>query len=160
MNDSTGPGTLDRRALIKKAAVAAGAVWVAPVVLSSRAGAQTQTCFYQMRPVDPGEPCLGTPPIDDDDCHSVPGLDPGLDILDGCDHPGLDIGVSPESVRVTSTDGCLIYGLHIETEVSCHVVVVPTPVTSVTVTEDSLGEGDIVKIGVAFCCPDGGSISV
>ena len=151
-------GTFDRRSLIKKAALAGGAAWVAPVVLSSRAGAafQITVCYYQNRETVPSSqnPCWGDP-SDVDACdHDL--IAPYY--ADGCDHPEITMVLDPESGSI-STDGvCLIREVHVQTEKACQLLTFD-PTNTVTFTKKDVGGEDMIEVGVVFCCT-GGSGSV
>jgi hypothetical protein len=90
---ATGAAT-SRRTLIKRGAVAAGAAWVAPTILSmNTAGAQTRTCYaFKLN-----SSCGCTPATSDGSCG--PGLANAV-AANGA------IGACPPAGVVTAVSGC------------------------------------------------------
>ena len=153
MADAAESGTLDRRSLIKKAALAGGAAWVAPVVLSSRAGASTQTCYFVKISQATGN-CSG---------QATPSgaCSDRRDTENGCGDTRLTMSdVTPEGASATVVSPCRILEMWVASRDECNLVDFSGgSVTDASVTRaDSPGGDKISSVAVVFCCPDRGSV--
>lgn len=137
---------LDRRALIKKAGLAAGAVWVAPAVLTTAAGAQTQTCYFAK--IHPGVAgCTANDPT----CPA-----PAFATQSACGHPTLlTFSVSTTSVTATVAPGCDLKEIHIKAgNVNSGGGCTVHPVSGSTATLDPTLAHNISHANVVYCCTD------
>ncbi len=104
MAETSEPMSMDRRSLIRKSAIVAGTAWVAPMVLTSRAGAQTQICYW-VKADFPGTSL--TDLNGDDQCAPKPsGTVPGGS--GSATWSSLDDDGEPRAVTVTVAAGCQI----------------------------------------------------
>ena len=145
-------GTLDRRSLIKKAALAGGAVWVAPIVLSSRAGAAQHVCYFVK--LDAGwTACTGHDP-------SNGACVDTFNTQSGCGDPRLAFAVTTEGATATVTGRCVIEEMQVKAGTNCNPVNFNS-VTNASVTRADSPDGKgISHVSVIYCCPEAGSLAV
>ncbi len=141
---------LDRRNLIKKGALAAGAAWAAPAVLSTAAGAQNRTCYFVKRDAGTSN-CNGSDP-------SGRCASPSVSTTSGCGESSLlSFTVGTESASASVAAGCQIIEMQVKAGTACNIV--PASGTSATVTRANSPDGkEISHVNVVWCCSNGSTI--
>lgn len=136
---------LDRRDLIKKGAIATGAAWAAPMVFSTVAGAQSQTCYFVKRDAGTGN-CNGSDPSGS--CPPVAGT------ISGCGTTLFTLSVTEEGASATVADGCTLTHIQVKAGNACNSIAASGQSASVTRSDAPDGK-EISHVNIAFCCADG-----
>lgn len=152
MANEDGGMAMDRRELIKKGAIATGAVWAAPLVLTSTAGAATTCYFAKINRTEPGVYYFA---------------DGGCGIADG-DYPTPPAGVSysitvmEDYAEASVPAPCYIQTFQLRTggpggAVNCRTPVAGGPSTHYMRLDNPVTNA-ISHANLVFCCEDSGSI--
>lgn len=148
--------SIDRRALLKKSALATGAVWVTPMVLTSSAGAANETCHVVKHDTGTSSSGTATATNNPDSCLSVSNVSGGGSASVAYSNP--KDGNEWLTATVTVPAGCQIRQIALKAGGgggnSGAVCIAGNNGQSQSVTSASQG---ISHVTVFYCCPAAGS---